>query len=123
MFEWGPWEQREGLDSFTNRPSFGNQHKLGLSCTFCGSLDPNVVMAGLRDGTLYLSGSDKSYKTYIGSAETVQAGKFYFVHLNAEQAAELLAIWVRNPERVKLYVKPWLPALAKDAPEWLRLGT
>jgi hypothetical protein len=35
------------------------------SCTFCGSLNPDVFMARLEKGDVSLTPTDKSYKVYI----------------------------------------------------------
>lgn len=40
------------------------------TCSYCGSMNPDEVMAGLEDGTLVIGPTDKSYKAYISKALT-----------------------------------------------------
>lgn len=58
MTDWGPWDRREGLDWWEERRN-------GASCSFCGSLHPDVFMDRLREGWVLVP-TDKTYKAYIG---------------------------------------------------------
>ncbi len=43
---------------------YSENDMVGESCTFCGSLDGDVFMARLEDGSIKLSPTDKNYKVY-----------------------------------------------------------
>ena len=75
-----------------------NQHAV-LGCSYCGSMDPDVVMEGLRTGGLTLGPTDKGYKVYIhepdasneyGTGDTI--GKFYFQHTTLIQRLEFIRL-------------------------------
>lgn len=156
--ETGPWSMDpEPTDHWDVREQFANG-LVALHCSFCGSLHPDTLMAGLRDGTLVIDGSDKSYKWYIGYPLTDEQAadkydwwlgtaatralpegeinkrweidkewvltpshesKFYTPHLSRPQALEFVELWRSHPDRIRLYRRPWLAALADDAPAWL----
>lgn len=76
-------------------------------CSWCGSWNPDDLMAGLRAGTLGLGPTDKSYKAYVheapedgavvdvaegGPALGRHRGKFYFQHLDQGQRQEFIAL-------------------------------
>jgi len=90
------------------------------TCTYCGSLDPDVLMARLEVGDVELIPTDKSYKAYARNRggqpflqtyridsrpyqghfsaehdwvtrETSQT-KFYFQHLSAEQRRRFIEL-------------------------------
>lgn len=44
------------------------------TCSYCGSMNPDEMMRGIRDGTLELGPTDKGYKAYVGDANP-NAGK------------------------------------------------
>lgn len=170
VLEFGPWSSKpEPIDRWDSREQFANG-LVALHCSHCGSLHPDVLMAGLRDRTLHLGGSDKSYKWYVQRALTdaekadVRAAlergpygqviremaaeqgadpqialdeywagpqgeaawahprsvsKFYTPHLSRAQCEEFMQMWRDGKLSHSMYVRPWLPALADDAPDWL----
>lgn len=100
-----------------------------LTCTYCGSLDPDVLMARLEAGDIELEPTDKSYKVYVRNAggevfhQTYRdcppnnrcAGpeacehwvtrerdgtKFYFYHLSDEQRNRFIELY--NLKQMKL---------------------
>lgn len=66
MSDWGPWERVEGLDRWTTGYGVIGQDRVGLSCSFCGSLHPDRFMALVRDGWI-VGPTDKTYKAYLES--------------------------------------------------------
>jgi hypothetical protein len=48
--------------------------------------------------------------------------KFYTPHLSRAQCQEILASWEAKTLNHSMYVRPWFPALAEDAPDWLVAG-
>lgn len=107
------------------------------TCSYCGSLDGAAFMERLEAGTIFLSGSDKDYKTYLRTVEggppllqstridddrtgdqtkwvwetkEVNHGKFYYMHLSVEQMQRFIELW--NERRIKhsLYVLPYFYA-------------
>lgn len=74
------------------------------TCSYCGSLDPDVFMARLEAGDVELGPTDKSYKVYIRDLEGKPvggpAGKFYFQHLNAEQQGRFIELY--NARKIKM---------------------
>lgn len=61
-------------------------------CSWCGSRNPDDLMAVLRTGSVELGPTDKAYKAYIHTLEGEHAGKFYFQHLSGEQRREFVAL-------------------------------
>jgi hypothetical protein len=69
-------------------------------CSWCGSVNPDDVMAHLRDGSWALGPTDKNYKAYVSvtdvdhdsgqPSEGKHVGKFYFQHLSDEQRREFI---------------------------------
>lgn len=45
----------------------GNQVR---TCSYCGSMHPDDLMVGVRDGTFVVGPTDKNYKAYVGLAPT-----------------------------------------------------
>lgn len=89
-----------------------------LVCSYCGSLHPDILMAKLRAGWT-LEGSDKPYKWYLEDPAGQRGSKFYTVHLPRAAAENLLAGLGDGTFQHRLYVRPWIPSLASDAPSWL----
>lgn len=90
MAEYGPWEHAEGLDSWTTGHGVVGQDAAGLSCSFCGSLDPDRFMELVREGWV-VGPTDKNYKAYLHRP------------LSGEEKAERKATWLRNfsPEELR----------------------
>ena len=84
MEQRGPWEYREGLDTWEYCPN-GDR-----TCSFCGSLHPEDFLALVRlaaEGQpVEIEPSDKSYKIYVGRRTVRNASeggiKFYTWHLS-----------------------------------------
>lgn len=69
MSDLGPWERAADLDEW--RPDRGviGQDQIGLSCSFCGSLNPDRFMELVRAGWV-VGPTDKNYKAYLGRPRT-----------------------------------------------------
>jgi hypothetical protein len=64
------WPRQVPLaDVWTTGHGLKDQEKIGTSCSYCGSLHPDVLLARLKDGW-HLEGSDKSYKWYLAKPYT-----------------------------------------------------
>jgi hypothetical protein len=68
MSDFGPWDRSEGLDKWTTGHRVG-QDAVGLSCSFCGSLNPDRFLELVREGWI-VGPTDKSYKAYLGRPRT-----------------------------------------------------
>ena len=60
----------------------------GKTCSYCGSLDPDVFLDRARKGE-ELGPTDKDYKVYVGKTDNE---KFYFQHLGREQRVEFVRL-------------------------------
>lgn len=73
------------------------------TCSYCGSLDPALVMARLEAGDVFLATTDKNYKAYLrndgGENLASPSGKFYFQHLSAEQ--QMRFVDLVNAKKIK----------------------
>jgi hypothetical protein len=69
MHEFGSWERTEGLDSWTTGHGVVGQDEIGLSCSFCGSLNPDRFMQLVAEGWI-VGPTDKSYKAYLDRPAT-----------------------------------------------------
>lgn len=94
MQQSGPWERKEGLDTWEKR---GND----TTCSFCGSMHPDEFMALCEESTkpnalVEIEKTDKRYKYYIKRPGILNAQqgaiKFYMQHLSDEQRGQLRAI-------------------------------
>lgn len=83
----GPFKILEGQDSWSE----------GRTCSFCGSLDPALVLEGIKDGTVTLGPTDKNYKVYVEGLG--RFAKFYFQHFSEEQKREFIDLL--NQKRIK----------------------
>jgi hypothetical protein len=64
MSDWGPWKREEDLDTWRKQGGIIGQEKIGLGCSFCGSLHPDRFMELVREGWI-VGPTDKSYKAYL----------------------------------------------------------
>lgn len=97
-------------------------------CSFCGSLNPNVFMERIENGTLLLEPTNKNYKVYISphkdsiplkqsvregfqgenpsewnwTLKDVDYGKFYFQHLSDEQMKKFVELLNRKEVKFNL---------------------
>jgi hypothetical protein len=55
------------------------------TCSYCGSLNPDVFMKQIEDGTIELGTTTKNYKVYIHADQQEGMSKFYFQHLSEDQ--------------------------------------
>lgn len=62
-----------------------------LSCSYCGSLNPDTFMYWLSQGG-EISPTDKNYKAYIRSPVTNGEAKFYYPHLSDKQKNDFVRI-------------------------------
>jgi hypothetical protein len=118
---------------------FGRQHSVEKSCTYCGGLNPDTFMDWVRNGGK-ITPTDKSYKVYIQcpyvdprngevKEETSSDGikitsyygmeaKFYFDHLNKQQAEEFVELLTERKISFKypgyFYTIPYLAALKDE---------
>ena len=83
MEEFGPWERKEDLDHWRE------DH----TCSFCGSLDPAIVMEKIEAGE-EITPTDKNYKIYI-----LERNKAYFQHFDKAQKSRLIELV--NAKKVK----------------------
>lgn len=87
------------------------------TCSFCGSLNPELILEWMRTGQCSLGPTDKSYKVYIkktdGTKHSRGADKFYFMHFNEDQMQEFIRIYNLRPRPFeidypgKFYVLPY----------------
>lgn len=118
MSEFGPWQRREGLDSFIPAHGTGTAP---LNCSFCGSLDPETLLNWMAEGGL-ITPTDKSYKLYA-SIKGQREYKFYFQHFNVEQRAQFIAMYNLRNRPFKMaypgyfYVLPYFAGRAVQEPE------
>ena len=89
------------------------------TCSYCGSLNPDVFMARLEAGDVRLEPTDKNYKVYVANeggapfqqqykdavghswmTRQVQTVKFYFQHLSPEQQQRFVELY--NSRKIKL---------------------
>jgi hypothetical protein len=71
MNECGPWKRDEGLDEWRDDRGLAGQNRIGLSCSFCGSLHPDRFMELLREGWVLVP-TDKRYKSYLSRPLAVE---------------------------------------------------
>jgi hypothetical protein len=109
MREWGPWEQKEGLDHWDK---FKRDHHNRV-CSFCGSLHPDDMFALVKQsaeapedaqhGTVVeIEPSDKSHKVYVrqpGVRNAHEGGiKFYMWHVPRDADGKLVVTQQQQDE-------------------------
>ena len=87
------------------------------TCSFCGSLNPELVLEWMRTGQCSLGPTDKNYKVYVektdGTKHSKGADKFYFMHLSEDQMQEFIRICNLRPRPFEIgypgrfYVLPY----------------
>lgn len=94
------------------RPPFNGEMvwRVDDTCSYCGSLNGDILMARIEAGTIRLKGSDKNYKIYVEAtegSEPLSAIKFYFQHLSEVQKIRFVELW--NEKRIihSMYVMPY----------------
>jgi hypothetical protein len=88
------------------------------TCSYCGSLNGDILMARIEAGTIFLEGSDKNYKVYIKAtdgSEPLKAIKFYFQHLSEEQMKRFVELWNEKCIKHSLYVMPYFMQVSAPA--------
>jgi len=114
----GPWQRAPDLDTWAGGGGLVGAQENELSCSFCGSLHPDVFLRWTRDGG-ELCPTDKPYKIYIdrpypderygGESRTTytppggspipvltvygRTAKFYFQHLGADGQREFVDLY------------------------------
>jgi hypothetical protein len=83
MYEMGPWERREDLDTWLPGD--------WVMCSFCGSLKPDHFLDRVREGWK-IDPTDKTYKAYIHNPSGGQH-KVYFQHLSEDQKREFVDLY------------------------------
>lgn len=123
----GPWRREERADRWENRTGLAGG--IGPSCSFCGSLHPDIFMNLLEQGW-ELGPTDKTYKAYLheppaestkdqtASSESGAArAKFYYQHLSDTQRAEFIDLlnagWISIGYPGHLYVLPFFTKAAE----------
>lgn len=78
-----------GPDEFRAR---GESHP---TCSYCGSMDPDALMARIEAGDVELGPTDKSYKIYVRDILDAGLGfaKFYFQHFSPEQQVRFIELF------------------------------
>ena len=70
------------------------------TCSYCGSYNPDVLMAELESGEVTIGPTDKSYKAYLTYPQPDRHGKFYFQHLSEAQMIRFVEL--HNANALKL---------------------
>jgi len=72
------------------------------TCSYCGSYNPDQLMARLEAGDIQLGPTDKDYKVYIENSggEPLSAIKFYFQHFDEEQKHRFIEL--HNEGKLKI---------------------
>ncbi len=73
--------RREVLHQITQPPDIWREDR---TCSFCGSLDPVLVLEKLEEG-LEIEPTDKNYKAYLRGT-----GKVYYQHFSEEQCRKFI---------------------------------
>lgn len=86
------------------------------TCSWCGSLHPDMFMAVIQDGTASLVPTDKNHKVYARIDNKDR--KFYFAHLSEEQQAEFIRLLNKQSFKIeypgRFYVPPFFCKFIKD---------
>lgn len=86
MTEFGPWDRSANLDFWRN----------DSTCSFCGSLKPELLLQNMEEGIVTLGPTDKAYKLYVRSQPN-NMNKFYFQHFTVEQQDKFVELYNMNP--------------------------
>lgn len=64
------------------------------TCSYCGSMHPDVFMTRLEGGDIELGPTDKSYKIYVTNkgGRSLPYTKFYFQHLSNNQRLQFIQL-------------------------------
>jgi hypothetical protein len=100
-------EYQDMTDTFTCGRRYNIEHDTDSwrpdnTCSYCGSLSPEVFMARLDAGDVELGPTDKNYKVYVANAAGAEFGhfaKFYFQHLS--EAQQIRFVELLNAKRLK----------------------
>ena len=107
MNELGPWDIKEGLDSYQEN---------GI-CSFCGSLDPAQALRLIENGAKVCP-TDKSYKMYVERDGTSQ--KVYFQHFSSDDWLKLIELLAQKKVEFNypgyFYVLPYKLKVIKKEP-------
>lgn len=90
----GSWEREPNLDNWIARPG-SSEGTYSLTCSFCGSLNPDLVIYIMENCPCEIGPTDKNYKMYFNfdiDGASMKHGKFYFQHLSDEQRTQFIKI-------------------------------
>ena len=77
------------------------------TCSYCGSVKPDVLMARLELGDIELGPTDKSYKVYVRNLGGAPIGmKAYLQHLSDDQKRRFVDLYNTPSDNVE--DKPWM---------------
>lgn len=63
------------------------------TCSYCGSMNPDVFMKHLEESTGLLGVTEKNYKVYVHPVDGDGMEKFYFAHLREEQMVRFVELY------------------------------
>lgn len=115
-------EGRGGPNSPFNPPFNGEMvWRTDHTCSWCGSLSGDALMARLEAGDVSLTPTDKNYKVYVnnagGEAFTMSCPKFYFQHFTRDQQTRFIELY--NAGKIKMgvpghfYVTPYFCVIVR----------
>lgn len=87
----GLWKREENLDKWVKGTGWAGWQEQQLSCSFCGSLNPDTFMVELENGAMIVP-TDKNYKAYLKLQNGSEA-KFYYAHLSVEQKIHFIELY------------------------------
>lgn len=70
------------------------------TCSYCGSYNPDALMAELEAGEVTLGPTDKSYKAYLIYDQADRRGKVYFQHFSEAQMIRFVELY--NAKTLKI---------------------
>lgn len=69
------------------------------TCSFCGSMNPDLLLKLMEEDNVELGPTDKNYKVYVDRANGWR-GKFYFQHFDTEQQQKFIDLL--NSKKVRI---------------------
>jgi hypothetical protein len=79
-------------DEIGQRPDGEDVWRDNQTCSYCGSLNPDLLMAHLETGDIRLGATDKSYKVYVHGLPDRDFAKLYFQHFDAGHRARFIVL-------------------------------
>jgi len=90
-------------------------------CSWCGSMNPVLLLSLMRNGKCTLGPTDKHYKVYVDHGVNNKTDKFYFQHFDPPQKHEFIELMNMKPRPFKIgypgrfYVMPYFCALGSKS--------